>query len=187
MTYQDNIYLLHGYTASPKDNWFPWLRSMMQGKLGQKLQILNLPNSDSPSLVAWNKTCDTEINPQKNLTIIGHSLGCIQALHYIDQHDVQDVNVICVSGFDETTHTLPQLKQFTAEPIDYKNVQSKIKQAVVISAIDDTIVPSFYSETLARHLGCKFVLMPNGGHFIDQENVLTLPVVYQELRQMLAR
>jgi len=179
------IYLIHGYTASPTANWFPWLKQETAGKLNQTIKLLALPNPEQPHPDAWDKTCDQEITHKDGITIIGHSLGCIEALRYLDQHAIKDINLILVSGFDETPCTLPELAPFTQTPVDYTRILPKIKQAVVISALDDEIIPYVYSETLARHLQCKFVLMPTGGHFISRDNVTSLPVVYEELRMMI--
>ncbi|WRS28136.1 alpha/beta hydrolase [Oscillospiraceae bacterium MB08-C2-2] len=181
----NHIYLIHGYTANPSANWFPWLKKEVNEKLNQGINLLEMPNSNNPIPEEWDAVCDEKIAHKDGIVIIGHSLGCIEALRFVSQHNVHNVNLILVSGFDETTYTLPQLAPFTCNPIDYTKVLPKVKDAVVISAIDDDIIPYTYSETLARHLHCKFIVMPTGKHFIDRDNIYTLPVVYNEICSML--
>ncbi|MBP5841424.1 serine hydrolase family protein [Lactiplantibacillus plantarum] len=178
------VYLIHGYTANPDSNWFPWIEKKTEQGLGAEVHVLAMPNSDRPDPLSWNKKCDAEIKDSGKMTIIGHSLGCIQALHYLEQHNIKSVHLILVSGFDETTSTLPELADFTNESVDYRKVLPKIKDAVVISAIDDDIIPFYYAETLARHLNCKFILMPNGKHFIDRDEITELPIVFDELKKI---
>lgn len=178
------VYLIHGYTANPNANWFPWINEKSKRNLGLEVSALSMPNSDNPDPLSWDKKCDEEIKNNGELTIIGHSLGCIQALHYLEQHDIKGVHLILVSGFDETISTLPELASFTKKSVNYEDVLPKIKDAVVISAIDDDIVPFYYAETLARHLNCKFVLMPTGKHFIDRNKVTELPVAFDELSRI---
>lgn len=175
-----SIFLIHGYTAHPDDNWFPWLKKEIQ-KEGLDITLLDMPNSQSPNISEWDSYCDQTISKVDGITIIGHSLGCIEALRFVERHEIKEVNLILVSGFDEKTYTLPQLSEFTDKPINYLNVLPKLNQAVVISAFDDDIIPYTYSQALARHLNCKMILMPKGKHFIDRDNVLELPVVYTEL------
>jgi len=177
---KNSIFLIHGYTAHPEDNWFPWLKKELQ-KENEDLFLLEMPNSQNPNPVEWNRHCDETIPQTDGITIIGHSLGCIEALRFVERHDIKNVNLVLVSGFDEKTYTLPQLLEFTNKPVDYTNVLKKINQSVVITAFDDDIIPYTYSQTLARHLNCKMILMPEGKHFIDRDGVLELPVVYDEL------
>ena len=177
---ENKIFLIHGYTAKPSDNWFPWLKNEIK-KDNLAISLLDMPNSQNPDPLVWDAYCDSHISQTDGITIIGHSLGCIQALRFIERHDIKQVNLILVSGFDEKTHTLPQLAAFTDQSIDYAAVLPKINQAVVISALDDDIMPYVYSETLARHLKCKLIVVPEGKHFIDRDGILDLPVVYDEL------
>jgi predicted alpha/beta hydrolase family esterase len=173
-------YLIHGYGANPAANWFPWLQRKAEQELQQALEILPMPNPNQPDPDAWDQLCHQEIVAEDGLTIIGHSLGCITALRFIMNHHIKNITLILVSGFDETVHTLPQLASFTDLAPDYTKILPKIKAAVVISAVDDAMVPYVYSETLARHLQCKFVLLPTGKHFIGSEGVTNLPEVYEQ-------
>lgn len=188
MEYSENkVYLIHGYTANPKANWFPWIQNQVEENFSITFNIVEMPNSDHPDVEEWDKKTDEVISPSTNITIIGHSLGCIEALRFVSQHDVSNVNLILVSGFDETTNTLPELHEFTDSPLDLDNILPKIKKAVVISAIDDDIVPTHYSYTLSKHLNCKFILLPSGKHFIDRDKIFELPSVYEELQNILSQ
>ncbi|MFK4565895.1 RBBP9/YdeN family alpha/beta hydrolase [Enterococcus sp. UD-01] len=178
---KEKIFLIHGYTANPEANWFPWLKAEVKKQLKQEIAILKMPNPEAPVPQAWDAYCHSKIAHSDGITIIGHSLGCIEALRFVDQHELKEVRLILVSGFDETTAWLPELASFTEKPLHYAELLPKIKQAVVISAIDDDIIPYHYSETLARHLHCKFILLPEGKHFIDRDGVLSLPTVMEEL------
>lgn len=184
MEQNKQIYLIHGYTASPTANWFPWLKRKVNHDLHQKITLLTMPNPDNPIPAKWDEYCDREITATDDITIIGHSLGCIQTLRFIEQHALKNVHLILVSGFDESLATLPELDTFTNTLPNYNNILQKVADAVVISALDDDIVPFYYTETLARHLKCKFILMPTGKHFISRDNITELPVVFEELAKI---
>lgn len=181
---KETVFLIHGYTASPEANWFPWLQQEL-AKVNQNMTLLPMPDANNPHPAAWDEMCAKSIHGSSGITIIGHSLGCIAALRFLQKSHLQHVNLLLVSGFDEPLFTLPQLDAFTHTPVSYSNIWPKINQAVVMSAIDDDIVPYTYSETLARHLKCKFILMPAGKHFISRDGIYTLPVVYHELLAMI--
>ncbi len=179
------IYMFHGYTSNANDHWFPWLENRVETELHRPFKKLNFPDSDHPVEQAWDQYCDANIDPEDGMTLVGHSLGCIQVLHYLDQHDVHNVNVLLVSGFDEPIWTLPELDSFTEHPVDYTGILPKIRKVAVISAINDDSVPYPYTLTLARHLYAKFVLMPSGHHFTDTGKDKQLPVVFEELKQLI--
>lgn len=182
---KESIYLIHGYAANPEKHWFPWLGEKVKSELDLSITSLTMPDSLNPKKSEWDKTCERNITSTESLTLIGHSLGCITALRFLDQHDINNVNLLLVSGFDEPVYPLPQLDEFTQQPLNYQKLRAKINQATVISAQDDDIVPYPYAETLARHLQSKFVLLPHGKHFIDRDHITQLPVAYQELKNLL--
>ena len=170
--------------ANPEANWFPWLKRKAQNDLHKDIVLLKMPNSESPDPTEWNKQCEQDIKDTDGVTIIGHSLGCIQTLRFVEQHALRNVHLILVSGFDETLTTLPELDSFTNPPLNYQHILPKIADAVVISALDDDVVSYHYTETLARHLKCKFILMPTGKHFISRDDITELPVVFEELAKI---
>lgn len=179
------IYMFHGYTSFAHDHWFPWLEKQVEEQLQVPFKKLNFPDSNHPKTVAWDQYCDQMIKPVDGMTLVGHSLGCIQVLHYLLQHEVKNVNVLLVSGFDEPIWTLPALDAFTEHPVDYSAILPKIRNVTVISAINDPSVPYPYTLTLARHLHAKFVLMPTGHHFTDAGADKKLPVAFDELKALL--
>ncbi len=178
------IYLVHG-TSSRDADWYPWLENKVINNLKIPFKRISLPHYYQPKPSEWDHACDEEIEKENNITLIGHSLGCIQVLHFIEQHDLYHVKLILVSGFDEDVFTLAELSSFTEHPVDYHRLLPKISNATVISAMDDVIVPYPYTQTLARHLRAKFILMPKGDHFLDTDGITKLPIVYQELKEIL--
>ena len=92
------IYMFHGYTSNANDHWFPWLENRVETELHRPFKKLNFPDSDHPVEQAWDQYCDANIDPADGMTLVGHSLGCIQVLHYLGQQDIHNVNVLLVSG-----------------------------------------------------------------------------------------
>lgn len=178
MTTDQNNYLIHGYSATPTANWFPWLKTQLNIHLNQELNILTMPDTNHPNLEAWLGACERDIASSDGITLIGHSLGCITALRFLEKQTIKNVNLILVSGFDDKIETLPELDEFTQQPLDIQRLLPKINQITVISARDDDIVPYRHTEKLARDLDAPFILMPHGQHFIDRDGTTKLPVVY---------
>jgi len=73
-----HIYVVHGFAATKKSNWFPWLSNTLSSELGLILTVVHLPNSKKPQLKSWIAALFNEIpNPDNETYIIAHSLGCI--------------------------------------------------------------------------------------------------------------
>lgn len=181
---ESTVYMFHGYTSFAADHWFPWLEAQVEENLKIPFKKLNFPDSYHPTVFAWNNYCDQAIDPHDGITLVGHSLGCIQVLHYLEAHDIHHINVLLVSGFDEPIWTIPELDSFTEHPVDYSNVLPKIRKVTVISAMDDPSVPYQYTLTMARHLHAKYVLVPHGHHFTDLGDDKTLPIAFEELAKL---
>lgn len=184
---QQPIYMFHGYTSYAADHWFPWLEKQVEDQLDVPFIKLNFPDSNHPERHSWDQYCDRTIDGRDGITLVGHSLGCIQVLHYISQHAFQHLNVLLVSGFDEPIWTLPELDSFTEKPVDYTKILPKIDRVTVMSALNDPSVPYPYTLSMARRLHAKFVLLPEGHHFTDAGKDKQLPEAFQELKLLLNR
>ncbi|MCI1223601.1 MAG: alpha/beta hydrolase [Bifidobacterium subtile] len=180
-----DVYVVHGFESNPQANWFPWLKQDVGTALGLDVKVLNLPDPFHPTPQAWDVACDEQIQRSDGFTIVGHSLGCIQTVRFVEQHDLHDVNLILVSGFDEPLSTIPALDDFTKTPIDYAKVLPKLARAVVVSAMDDDEVPFVYTQTLARHLHAAFMLLPEGKHLNWEQGYTRLPIVETILREFM--
>ncbi len=178
-------YIFHGYHSGPDANWFPWLEKQAKAKLGINLTRLSLPNPNDPNVKEWDAYADQHAPAEDNLVIIGHSLGVIAALRYINQHDIKHARVILVSGFDEHLPLYPELDLWIEDPIKYADLNKKVDKATVFTAVDDLIVPYPYALAVARHLQSKAILYPKGGHLNKEDNnMTTFPDLLEELTKM---
>lgn len=174
------VYLIHGFTASSKANWFPWLKSEMEN-IELTLIVPNMPNTNDPHLLPWLQKMEEVAEEINNNTIfIGHSLGCIAALQFILKKNIAIKGVILVSGFmDENPMEVQKegLSQFVDEPLDVERVKALIPNRVAITAIDDDIVPWAATKKLADRLGAQLIERSNGKHFIDRDGFVEFPEI----------
>lgn len=172
------VFIVHGFGASPKSNWFLWLQKELQ-KQGVEAKILSLPNPNDPNLQEWKDTIKKEVQFNENSYLVGHSLGCISILQTLQ--DLKEgsklAGIVLVSGFNESLPILPQLDSFTKPPLNWNKIINASKHRVVISARDDEIVPTQLSDNLAKNLQATFIQTQNGGHFMDKEGFTKMPLV----------
>ena len=79
------IYIIHGHDASPNDHWYPWLSRKLQ-QAGHYSRRIVMANARQPDFEAWQKFLALQMpDLDENTIVIAHSLGCLTALHYLNQ------------------------------------------------------------------------------------------------------
>merc|ERR1712166_23711 len=75
------VVVAHGYTAHPQKHWFPRLKAQLE-PLGIQVIVPPLPNTEAPVLEQWVDALTEAIGiPDEQTVVVGHSLGCVAALH----------------------------------------------------------------------------------------------------------
>lgn len=180
-----NIFVVHGYTANADSNWFPDLKKNLESE-NIRVHIFNMPHSMSPKEKEWLDFLQCQIGELREKSIfIGHSLGCITILRYLEKLNIQNVeSLYLVSGFSEES-PIAEISEFVKESIDYPKFINSIKQRYVISAKDDDIIPYLNSEKLAERLEAQFILLDKGKHFIDRDGFNKFPLLIKLVRDNL--
>ena len=180
-----HLYLVHGYTASSASNWYPSFKKQMHSK-DMEVIVLNMPNSNEPKFNEWMNHLEESINVHDEDTIfIGHSLGCIAILNYLNKNRISRSikGLFLISGFLENT-PIPELSEFIKYDLDYSYLIGLTHNSVVVSAKDDDIVPFHYSKEMAEKLSARLILLDNGKHFIDRDNYIDFPVLVNEVNYL---
>lgn len=181
------VYIIHGYTANPDKNWFPWLERELS-KLDIACERLAMPHSDNPYPEAWlahleQKITLNELATNNKTVLVGHSLGAIACLTFLAKHQLSPVGTVFVSGFYQALNTLPELNPFCDYYAQFPTVP--LQNCHVISALNDHIVPHPYSDALAQHLQANYTRLNQGGHFLDREGYTELPIVLESIKTLL--
>ncbi len=177
------VYIVHGYTASPDNHWFPWLEQQLAQR-GIACQRLAMPDSAQPNPQKWLDHLNQQVKIDDQTIVIGHSLGCIAWLNFLARNYERPRGAIWVSGFYQPLDTLPELTPFCN--LYAVSPPCLAFPSTVISALDDSIVPHQYSDELAKHLKADYIRLPSGGHFLDREGWTTFPLVLERIQKMLA-
>ncbi|MBB1079280.1 serine hydrolase family protein [Limosilactobacillus sp. STM2_1] len=174
-------YLIHG-TSTRDDDWFPWLEEAAKPLID--IDRLWLPNPDWPIQSEWNQAVDKQISPHNGLILIAHSLGCITALRYIEQHQINDARLLLVGAFDKSLPAYPQLDKFMVPAPKYQQILPKISKATIITAKDDPIAPYKNSIDIAKKIRANLIVQDHGGHFLSSDGFTTFPLALRELTKI---
>lgn len=182
-----HIVVVHGYTASPDVNWFPWLAKVLRAQ-GARVSIPAMPDSFNPDPIKWALALQQSLPAvDTNTILIGHSLGCITALGHLLSLPAHTLagGVLLVSGFDRTVSTLPELHAFTDAPLDHAEVCRRTQKIISLFSDNDSIVEPKASIELSRHLKAEQQVVSGGGHFLDREGFVQFPEVHAAIARLL--
>lgn len=173
--------IIHGYTANPRANWFPWLATELK-TMGAVVTVPAMPSPFEPKLEEWLATMKATVSPLKgNVTLIGHSLGCITILRYLMSCPETETiaGYVLVSGFDRTLSTL---SSFTEGTLDYEALRNRSPFRISIFSDNDSIVDPKVSRDLAMSLHTEDIEIRSGGHFLDKEGFTQFPALLRALQ-----
>lgn len=182
------VVVLHGYQASPDAHWFGWLADDLRSD-GVDVAVPALPQPQAPDRAAWVAAARAAVGvPDERTVVVGHSLGCVTALHALSATpgDWRLGGLVLASGFDATPSAVPEVAAFTADEPDHDRVVAATAARHVVGSDDDAVVEPALTRALAQRLAATFDLVPGGGHLLGREGFTTLPVVRDRVRAALA-
>lgn len=181
------VFIIHGFMARPDSHWFSWLKQQAE-QAGAEVRVLQMPDSSAPNDMAWRSTMKDEVRyADDNTFFVGHSLGCVTVLRFIESlgKSSRVGGVVMVSGFSEPVETLPELDGFTQEPLDAELLKERIRQRAVLLSLNDYIVAPSHSLKLSQMLDAELHGIPHGGHFLDRDGFERLDKAWEILKTML--
>ena len=163
------IYVIHGYDASPQSHWFSWFKEKMRSLA--EVEILKMPNPQTPKLDEWLETMQQNVNLGENSFIIAHSLGTITSLNFRSgfANLPKFGGLVLISPFDEPIKEFAILDEFCEPQIAYEKIKSAANLIKVIAAKDDYIVPCELSLKVAQNLDVAPDIFEKGGHFMSAD------------------
>ncbi|XID75777.1 RBBP9/YdeN family alpha/beta hydrolase [Alkanindiges sp. WGS2144] len=181
------VYIIHGYGASPAHHWFPWLAQQLKQQDIQ-VAIPALPAPEHPVKEEWDQYLQSTIGiPNEQTYFVAHSLGCIALLDYLQQLEPLPHigGLILVSGFSCAVPGYSLINPFIAHALKADSIISMAPRRLVIAARNDHTVPYELTEQLASSLEASFVLLEQGGHFLGSDDCTSFELVYEQLKKML--
>lgn len=172
-------YIIHGWEATPDANWFPWLKKELIKK-GIKAEVPAMPNTNHPNYKEWLDFLQEIIkNPGENTYLVGHSLGVIAILRYLESlsEGLKISGAILVAGFPEPIG-FKELDSFFQTPLNYEKVKKSAKMIVAIHSDNDPYVPIENGYLLRDKLDAELIIIPNAKHLNEGDGYFRLPIVY---------
>jgi uncharacterized protein len=177
-----SVFLVHGWDGTPDNHWFPWLKEKLEEK-GFEVIAPAMPHAGQPKVAEWlDKLSSVVGTPTESDYFVGHSLGCIAIIRYLDSlpEEVKVGGCVFVAGF---THDLgiPEIREFVSLPLDIERAKRRSDRMVTVYSDNDKYIPLSESEDFAKKLGATVVFERGEGHFDSNLKGRGLPVVLESL------
>lgn len=186
-----HVVIVHGYKGRSETNWKPWLRQELEAK-GMKVDVPEMPSTEHPIAFEWmTMLAKTVGEPTQDAYLIGHSLGCITILRYLETlNEGQKIGgAILVAGFGER---FPKYQSgshdtFLDHTLNWSHIKDHCNYFVAIHSDDDPGVNVEQLDLFEDKLGAKVLREHGFGHFGSADGVFEIPLVRDELLAMVER
>ena len=184
-----NVIIVHGAYGHPGENWFPWLKSELEG-LGCKVFVPKFPTPENQSLENWLKVFEKYKHYlDENSIVVGHSLGPAFLLNVLEQLDKPIKAAFFVSGFVGLLGN-PDFdminKSFVDKNFDWERIKQNCKRFYVFHSDNDPYVPLEKAKELAENLGVEIILVKNAGHFNEKSGYIKFELLLDFIKKELA-
>jgi predicted alpha/beta hydrolase family esterase len=181
------VFIIHGWEGYPEEGWFPWLKGELE-KQGAVVVVPAMPHADKPQLNEWLPHLQSLVGtPDEQTYFVGHSLGCITILRYLETLEpTQRVGgAVLVAGFPEHLTRYPQIESFFPHPLDNERIKLVCPNLVAIHSDNDKYVALSHAETFRTQFNAEVTILPNMNHFSGNDGVTALPEALDAIKKIL--
>ncbi len=178
------LFIIPGWEANPTANWFPWLKKELEKK-GYSVEVPEMPDTMKPTLKSWVNHLKKIIGaPDENTYLVGHSLGVITILRYLEGLKSERIGgAIFVAGFPEKI-SYQELDSFFQKPLDYKKIKNIANKFIAIHSDNDPFVTIRNGELLRDNLDAEMIIISNAGHLNAEDRYFKLPIVLDKILEI---
>ncbi len=172
------IVIVHGWEGGPTKDWFPWLEESLPKR---KYTVLNMsmPKPNTPKQSAWVKHLQDHIQPDNNTILVGHSIGCMAILRYLEKISNKIRAAILVAPYVENEKKYKTISSFFHGPLKWDRIKKNCSEIYTIHSDDDPYV-SLWQEAIFKSNGATTFVEKGKGHF----DVKKLPKVLKIIKDL---
>ena len=142
-----------------------------------------MPDTDHPKMDAWlSHLVKTVGEPGSEDYFVGHSLGCITILRYLETlKEGQEIGgAVLVAGFSDNIG-YNEIDSFFGKPIEWDKINSHCKKFIAIHSDNDPYVPLGHGDIFKDKLKADVIVEHEMKHFSGDEGINELPVALESV------
>ncbi len=165
-------FIIHGWGASPNEVWCGWLGEELKKK-GFAVVAPQMPDTNNPKIDKWIAEMERVIGiPDKDCYLIGHSLGCVAILRYLEKISGYGSigGALLIAGFCEDLG-IDEVRNFVAKPFEWEKIKAGCRGFVAIHSDNDHYIALKHGYVFREKLGTELVIEHSMGHFSNAEKL----------------
>ncbi|MAF81164.1 hypothetical protein CL628_04090 [bacterium] len=166
--------IVHCWEGTPEYCWYPWVKQQLE-TAGFTVDVPAFPHTEAPTQADWVPFLSQSVGrPDKDLVLIGHSVGVITILRYLETLTTDQAigAAVFVAGFtDDLGYT--ELANYFTTPLQYPTYREHCDRFVGIFSDDDPHVPVAQADIFREKLNAEIIVKEKMGHFsgpVDDES-----------------
>lgn len=184
MNQKKRAYIIHGWCGHPSEGIKPWLKSKLEEN-NYLVESRQMPNADFPIVKEWVDFMKEMINdPDKDVTLIGHSLGCPAILHYLESlpEGIVIDKVVMIAGVVNKINNISEEQNNFIMPwlqnnLDVKKIKKSVNKIFAFFSDNDPFIPLETEEIMREKFGAKTFIESKKGHFNEKDGIYEVPSV----------
>lgn len=161
------VLIIHGWESNSREHWFLEEKGRLE-KLGFEVVVPDMPDTFHPKKEEWVKVIK-DFNPDKDSILIGHSLGGVAILRYLEETSNKVGECILIATpirkLKREDYDFGPTYNFFEPDIDYQKIKQNCKEFIVINQTDDPWVPLQHGKDLANYINANFEMVEGNDHF----------------------
>lgn len=158
------VLIIHGWESNSREHWF-WEEKERLEKLDYEVVVPDMPNTLYPNKEEWVKVIQ-DFNPDENSILIGHSLGGVAILRYLETVNNKVGKCIFIAtpirklgpGYEGT-------ENFLEGDFNWEKIKGNAEKLVVFNQTEDLAVPLQHGKDLANFTDAELVVANGNDHF----------------------
>ena len=154
----------------------PWLKAELEAE-GFDVSVPAMPTPDAPTVEEWVAKIAGDVGESGGgCILVGHSLGCIAILRYLERAKKKVAGAVMVAGFaGKLGGEFSILDNFFAPPLDFARVERMCPKLIAIFSDNDPYVPLSQEKVFREKLGARTMVLHARGHFSSSDGTIELP------------
>ncbi|MCA9342741.1 alpha/beta hydrolase [Candidatus Saccharibacteria bacterium] len=179
---------LHGTDGNPNDNWWSWLRKLLEEN-GYEIFAPTLPENHTPNKEVYDKFLKKSGWDFSDNLIIGHSSGATTALNLLTSDWFPKVKATVLLGVflnenlleSVSWHDPGQFNNLFKPEYDISVLKDKSNKYIFVHGDNDPYCDYEDAKKLARDLEADFITIYNGHHLWSTSGIKELPELAEAL------
>ena len=179
---------LHGTDGNPNDNWWSWLRKLLEEN-GYEIFAPTLPENHTPNKEVYDKFLKKSGWDFSDNLIIGHSSGATTTLNLLTSDWFPKVKATVLLGVflnenlleSVSWHDPGQFNNLFKPEYDISVLKDKSNKYIFVHGDNDPYCDYEDAKKLARDLEADFITIYNGHHLWSTSGIKELPELAEAL------